>query len=93
MYAIYPICLLLLLTLATVVTLDLATRSMEYLLLPVFETSIAVFFAVFLVVFLLPQQRWFWLGHSDAQQQQEKSLILPHLWAAWFAFAESKFSS
>jgi hypothetical protein len=70
---------------------------MEYLLLPVFEPSIAIFVAVFLVVFLLPQLRWFRLGHSDAEQQQEKSVILPPLCAprpaAWFAFAESKFSS
>jgi hypothetical protein len=80
MYAIYHIYLLL--TLETVVTLGLATRSMEYLLLPVFETSLAIFFAVFLFVFLLPQQRWFRLEHSDAQQPKEKSVILPPFWAA-----------
>jgi hypothetical protein len=32
---------------------------MEYPLLPVFETSFAVFVAVFLIVFLFRQQRWF----------------------------------
>jgi hypothetical protein len=32
---------------------------MGNLLLPVFETSIVVFVAVFLVVFLFRQQRWF----------------------------------
>jgi hypothetical protein len=42
-----------------VVTLALATRSMEYPLLPVFETSFVVFVAVFLIVFLFRQQRWF----------------------------------
>jgi hypothetical protein len=66
---------------------------MEHLPFPVFETSIAVFVAVFLVVFLLPQQRWFRLEHSDAQQQKEKSVILLPFWAAWFGFAESKLSS
>ncbi len=42
----------------TVVNLYLATRSVEYPLLPVFETS-KVVFAVFLVVFLFLKQQWF----------------------------------
>jgi hypothetical protein len=70
------------------VTLDLhvEARSMEYmeLLFSVFTAILAVFVAVFPVVFLFLQQRWFQSGQGDAHQEKEKT-------AAGFVFAESKF--
>jgi hypothetical protein len=63
----------------------------ENLLLPVFTSILAIFIAVFDVVFVFLQQWWFQLGYCDSQQQKEKLVILPPSWsarpAAWLAFA------
>jgi hypothetical protein len=83
----------LLLTLGIVVTFDLEARSME-LLFTVFSTFLSILVDVFAVVFFCLQQRWFQFVHGDAQQQKEKSVILPLFWAsrpaAWFGFARRR---
>ncbi len=79
------------------VTLDLATRSMEFLdlLYPVIISILEVFVAVSSVVFVFLLQRRSLAGHGHAQQLKEKTVILsPFLAArkaAGFVFAESKF--
>jgi hypothetical protein len=62
-----------------VVTLDFEARSMEYLelLLPVFTAILAIFVAVFAVVFFYLQQRWGSRRDTETPwQQKEKSVIL-----------------
>jgi hypothetical protein len=78
---------------ATVVTLDLETRSMENLRLPVFDSILAVSS----VVFISCNSGCSKLGYGDSEQQKEKSVILLLFWvprpAALFAFfrRETKF--
>ncbi len=52
------------------------------LLFAVFPAFLAIFVHVFAVVFFLLQLWWFQFVHGDAQQQKEKSVILPLFWAA-----------
>jgi hypothetical protein len=64
---------------STVVTLDLATHSMEFLdlIYLAIMSILAIFVAVSSVVFVFLQQRWSLAGHGDAQKEKAVLQRLP----------------